>query len=231
MTVASHSSSSWEVVLSLGMCSVGLVSIPLGYWNLEDNVKVRNLRDPVGFWADVADVAGLREARIPGGAKRSALRYPSVAARQRNFRKCSRSRRSGRKGSWVKSQGPVRRTCREPSGFCSGCSSSVPLASKPNGCQHWEPPFTTWGALSSLTSCCSAFTLLSQPCSPWRPAFCQAWGLKGRLHCGTPVKSCVLNRSSPTVTGFVRFISTVPSWVCEKKPGVPRRAAELRCQN
>ena len=44
MTVALHSSSNWEVVLSLGMCSVGLVSIPLGYWNLEDNVKVRNFR-------------------------------------------------------------------------------------------------------------------------------------------------------------------------------------------
>jgi len=59
-----------KVVLSLGMCSVGLVSIPLGYWNLEDNVKVQNaalfvILLSILLWMFIFCALGLEAERVP----------------------------------------------------------------------------------------------------------------------------------------------------------------------
>ncbi|CAE7720397.1 unnamed protein product [Symbiodinium pilosum] len=59
-----------KVVLSLGMGTVGLVSIPLGYWNLEDNVKVQNaalvvILLSILLWVLIFFALGLEAERVP----------------------------------------------------------------------------------------------------------------------------------------------------------------------
>jgi len=59
-----------KVVLSLGMFAVSLLSIPLGYWNLEDNVKVQNaalavILVSIILWVLIFFSLGLDAERVP----------------------------------------------------------------------------------------------------------------------------------------------------------------------